>query len=54
MDSLTIHGDISEVDLKNEFPVFLNFSAINESCIKKCVDCYVINAEITQKIQILF
>ena len=40
----TLNGDISEVDLKNEFPIFLNFSAINESCIKKCTDCYVINA----------
>ena len=40
----TINGDISELDLKNEFNVFLKFSAINESCIKGCTDCYVINA----------
>ena len=40
----TKNGDISELDLKNEFNVFLKFSAINESCIKGCTDCYVINA----------
>ena len=40
----TKNGDVSEIDLKNEFPIFSKFSAINESCIKRCVDCYVINA----------
>ena len=40
----TKNGDISEIDLKNEFNIFLKFTAINESCIKSCTDCYVINA----------
>ena len=40
----TKNGDVSEIDLKNEFSIFSKFSAINESCIKRCIDCYVTNA----------